>query len=239
MSCYLTRRTYKVSPFEPGNETRLRMRAAFFDMDRTLIRVNTGRLYVRWRFQRKEASIRDVARFARWMVQYKFGIVDPDEVSRRASRTLKGVSESNFENEIEEWFKNQVEPEISNDARREVERCRGAGYTPVILSASTRYATTPLARTLEIDHVLCTELEVQNGVLTGGLKQLCYGEGKVHQAEKWAKKHNVDLAQSLFYTDSVSDIPMLERVGLQKVVNPDPRLRLRAKQEGWPILRWR
>lgn len=215
------------------------MKAALFDMDRTLVRVNTGRLYVRWRFSRREAGWRDVARFARWMAQYTFGVIDPAEITTKAIRTLEGVNEARFAAEIEEWWRDQVWPEISRDARSEVERCRRDGFVLAILTASTRYATQPLARELGIDHVLCTELEVKKGRFTGECERLCYGKGKVERAEQWARDLDVDLERSRFYSDSVSDRPMLERVGDARIVNPDPRLRWLAARRGWPVVRWR
>ena len=69
------------------------MKAAFFDMDRTLVRVNTGRLYIRWRFERGEASLADAARYSVWIAQYTLGVIDPTSVTRRAVRTLEGVNE--------------------------------------------------------------------------------------------------------------------------------------------------
>lgn len=213
--------------------------AAFFDMDRTLVRVNTGRLYVRWRFRRREAGLRDVARFARWMAQYTVGVIDPEEVTRKAIATLRGTEEERFRREMEQWWQTQVRPEISEDARREVMRCRGEGFEPVILTASTKYAAYPLARELAIEHVLCSELEVDEGRFTGRCEHLCYGPGKVEAAERWAQVHGVDLGRCLFYTDSFSDLPMLERVGHPRIVNPDPRLRWSAARRGWRVQRWR
>jgi phosphoserine phosphatase len=68
---------------------------------------------------------------------------------------------------------------------------------------------------------------------------LCFGAGKVVHASAWARDHGVDLSASAFYTDSVSDLPMLERVGEPRVINPDLRLRRVARRRGWPIESWR
>jgi phosphoserine phosphatase len=70
------------------------------------------------------------------------------------------------------------------------------------------------------------------------LEPLCFGAGKVVAAEAWAARHGVDLADTTFYTDSYTDLPMLERVGRPVAVNPDPRLARTARRRGWPILRW-
>jgi HAD superfamily hydrolase (TIGR01490 family) len=215
------------------------MRAAFFDMDRTLVRVNTGNLYILWRFQRREAGLRDVARFARWIALYSVGVIDPRDIQEKALGTLVGVDEPRFREELEQWYTQVVRPYVSEDARRHVERHRRNGDVVAILSASTPYATEPLARDLGIDHVLCSELEVHEGRFTGRASEFCYGAGKVTAAERFAARHGIDLDTSAFYTDSVSDVPMLDRVGEPVVVNPDPRLRWVAKKRGWPVTRWR
>lgn len=215
------------------------MRAAFFDMDRTLVRVNTGRLYVRWRFARKEASWREVARATRWLAQYALGVVDPAEITEKALSTLAGVDEAEFARDLEGWYHEHVRPYVSDDARREVNLRRAEGYRLVVLTASTPYAAAPLARELGIDVVLASELEVVEGRFTGRCSRLAYGHGKVTLAEAWARDEGVDLERSVFYTDSVSDLPMLERVGERRVINPDVRLAWRARRSGWPIAHWR
>ncbi|MFW6050507.1 MAG: HAD family hydrolase [Myxococcota bacterium] len=214
-------------------------RAALFDMDRTLVRVNTGNLFMRWRFRRRQAGVGDMMRFAGWMMQYTFGVVDFQQVTTRALAGLAGEDEAALRDECREWYELMVRPHVSDDARREVARCREQGMEVAILSASTPYATAPLAEELGIDHVLCTQLEVWDGKFTGTCEQLCYGHGKVKVAERWAERRGVDLDRSAFYTDSVSDLPMLERVGEPRIVNPDPRLHLLARRRGWQIERWR
>jgi phosphoserine phosphatase len=71
------------------------------------------------------------------------------------------------------------------------------------------------------------------------VRPICYGPGKVEVAEAWACANGVDLAASSFYSDSSTDVPMLERVGRPYAVHPDPRLALLARSRGWPILDWR
>ena len=87
--------------------------------------------------------------------------------------------------------------------------------------------------------MLCSHLEVEEGRFTGRCSLLCYGPEKVRVAQEWASEEGVDLARSSFYSDSVSDLPMLERVGDPRVVNPDPRLRVRAALNRWPVEHWR
>ena len=214
-------------------------RAAFFDMDRTLVRVNTGNLYARWRFIRREAGLRDMARVARWMALYTFGAIDAEAVSRRALESVAGLDEAEFRAQLADWYLSSVRRHVTRHAREEVARRRAAGDTLVILSASTPYLVGPLAEDLGIEHALCSELEVNEGLLTGRCVDLCYGAHKVRFAERWAEEHGVDLTTSAFYTDSVSDLPMLERVGERRVINPDPRLRVLARRNGWRVETWR
>jgi putative phosphoserine phosphatase/1-acylglycerol-3-phosphate O-acyltransferase len=108
-----------------------------------------------------------------------------------------------------------------------------------VLSSSPTYVTRPIAKTLGIEEVLSTTFEVEGGQFTGRLVgPACVGPGKIHWAESLGTRMSVDISKSWFYTDSYTDMPMLERVGNRVIVNPDPRLRLTAKKRGWPIHDW-
>lgn len=214
-------------------------RAALFDMDRTLVRVNTAPLYVRWQFTRGEATRVDVARTLWWVAQYTFGVIDAETIAARAALAMRGRDEASFRKAVRDWVHEQVLPHVGPAARAEVERRRAEGYECAILTSSTIYAAEPVAEALGIEHVIASRLEVVNGSFTGyHLAPLCYGRGKVLAAERWAAARGIDLARSLFYSDSISDLPMLERVGDPVVVNPDPRLWWTARRRGWRVERW-
>lgn len=219
--------------------------AALFDVDRTLVTVNTARLYVQWRFNearqgQHKVSWLDYVRVSRVLMQYAMGTLEPEGAARHAFQTVRGYSEAKMREECLHWYVREVRPYISRHGRHEVARKRSEGHVCAILSASTPYLTEPLAEELGIDHVLCTRLEVSEGLFTGGWQApLCYGAGKVAHARKWAHDHGVDLSTSTFYTDSISDLPMLEAVGTPRVVNPDPRLRLLAARRRYPVETWK
>ncbi len=215
------------------------MRAAFFDMDKTLVRKNTGELYARWRFRRGESGVGDIARVTWWSLQYTLGLVDAAAVSRYAARTLAGREEEAFADECKEWYQAMVREHLTSHARAEVAKRRDDGLVPVVLTGSSPYAAGPLAEELGIEHVISSRLSISEGRFTGDVETLCYGAGKVAHAVEWAASHDVDLLTSAFYTDSISDLPMLERVGEPRVINPDPRLHAIAKRRGWPIEIWR
>jgi phosphoserine phosphatase len=93
-------------------------------------------------------------------------------------------------------------------------------------------------RTFALDDFLSSKFEVVDGRLTGRFeKPLCYHEGKVHYARRYAANHDIDLSKSYFYTDSNTDLPMLEAVGHPRIINPDPRLARIARKRDW-IIGW-
>src|SRR5690606_22889710 len=135
--------------------------------------------------------------------------------------------------EVETFFERDVAWAICAEARERIEIHRRQGHLVALLTSATHFLSTPVARALAVDHILCTEVEIDAGLLTGRtIEPLCYGVGKVLRAEQFAEHHDIDLASSYFYSDSISDLPMLERVGHPRVVNPDPRLRRVALGRG-------
>lgn len=215
------------------------MKAAFFDLDRTLVRVNTAPLYARWRVREKQLGWFDMVRVGWWGLQYKFGVLDVGAATARALTTLEGRDEAAFRRDCAAWAAEEVFPHLTDRARAEVEARRREGFMLALLTTTTRYVADPVAREVGVEHVLCSEVEVQRGRFTGQLSSpLCYGEGKVDQARRFAEDHDIDLRKSVFYTDSVSDLPMLEEVGEPRVINPDPRLKRLARTRGWPVEQW-
>jgi HAD superfamily hydrolase (TIGR01490 family) len=214
--------------------------AAFFDMDETLLLVNTATRYVRWQVRHGEAPPRELLRVAGWMTQYSLGVLDAEALAAKVTAPYAGVSERSLRERVARWVREEVLSELSSQARQALERHRAEGAVCVLLTSATPYAAEPVARAVGIEHVLCSRLEVSDGVLTGRhVAPVCYGQGKVQAAERFAREHGVDLSRSWFYTDSVSDLPMLERVGGPVAVNPDARLLFEARRRGWPVERWR
>lgn len=214
--------------------------AAIFDLDKTLVPVNTAELFMRRQRARGEARRRDVVRTLWWLTQYSFGVVDARAIADRAALPLRGTRVDRFEDEMRAWVEADIVPLVTTAAREEVRRMRERGYEVAVLTGSTQFTALPLARALGIVHVLATELEVRGGELTGAVgAQFCFGRGKVSVAERWAREHGIALEESWFYSDSISDLPMFDRVGVPIAVNPDPRLRLLAKRRGWRREWWR
>jgi HAD superfamily hydrolase (TIGR01490 family) len=213
--------------------------AAFFDMDRTVVLCNTGRVYVEELRSRGEIGFLRMLYLSTILLRYKLSLIDMDQVMCRAANALEGQTEDHLEERCEEIFDQQVRPTVSDAAVEAIEGHRRLGHHVVLLSASTSYMVEPLSKLLEMDDYICTRLETEDGRFTGSyVHPMCYGEGKIHWAQAYADKHDIDLERSYFYTDSYSDLPMLQAVGNQRIVNPDPRLRLYASFKRWPVLRF-
>jgi HAD superfamily hydrolase (TIGR01490 family) len=217
-----------------------RPRAALFDMDRTLLRIETASLYVRYQWQLGEATWRDMAQALLWVGQYTLGVLDVTKAAAQALRPLKGVPEILLSTRCDDWFRLRVEPHITDAGRIAVGRHRAAGDICAIVTGASSYSARPLARLLGIDHLVATELEVDaEGRFTGRPSPpICYGEGKVLRATKLAEALGFRLEEATFYSDSISDLPLLERVAEPVCVNPDPRLRRAASRRRWRIERW-
>jgi HAD superfamily hydrolase (TIGR01490 family) len=133
-----------------------------------------------------------------------------------------------------------VEPHVADRGRIAVETHRRRGDVLAIVTGATPYTTRPLARLLGIEHVVASELEVDNrGRFTGRpALPLCYGVGKIERASRLAEARGFRLEESTFYSDSFTDLPLLEHVAEPIVVNPDARLARVARKRGWRIERW-
>ena len=214
------------------------IRAAFFDMDNTVLRVESGMSWVRFLYGRGELSPKMVAKAIYWQALYKLALLDMDAVFTKLTEGLRGDLEADMLAKCEVWYRDHVAPEIAPAARVAIEHHRQAGHLLVLATGSTQYAAGPVARGVGIEHVLSSQLEVTDGVFTGRPAAFCFGHHKVKLAEAWAARHDVDLAASYFYSDSYNDLPMLERVGTAVAVNADARLKRHARRRGWAAPRW-
>lgn len=214
------------------------MRAAFFDMDHTVLTIDTGMSWMRFLRRRGELPLVEMARAVYWSLLYKAAILDLESLATRLVRDLAGEAEADMRAKTELWFRTDVGPRVAARAARSIERHRRAGDMVVLLTGSTQFAAEELGRNLGMDHTLSTRIEVRDGRFTGRLERLCFGRHKVTIAEAFAAEHGIDLGTSVFYSDSYNDKPMLERVGEAVAVNPDARLYGHALRRGWRIERW-
>jgi HAD superfamily hydrolase (TIGR01490 family) len=220
-----------------GKQSSARGVAAFFDIDGTLLSVNSAPLYARYLRRHGRARRRDLLRTAFYLLQYRLNLLDLNRAIDRASEMIRGQREDDTATFCEQWYREVVRSYVVPDMCTILEQHRREGHTLALLSSSTSYLATPLARELGVEHLLVTRLEVVDGVFTGrALPPVCYGEGKVYWAKRFAAENAIDLGASYFYTDSITDLPVLELVGHPRVVNPDRLLRRASRKRGWTVI---
>jgi HAD superfamily hydrolase (TIGR01490 family) len=215
-------------------------RAALFDMDRTLVRRETASLYVRYQREIGEAGLRDALRTAWWVAQYTLGVIDAPRVAAKAMQSFAGMQETVLAARCDDWYRRYVEVHVCDLGRAAVLEHRKRGDVVAIVTGASRYVARPLASQLGIEHVVASELEVgQSGCFTGRLcDPLCYGKGKIVRAQRLAEALGFDLREATFYSDSFTDLPLLEHVAEPIVVNPDARLARVARRRGWQVQTW-
>ncbi len=212
--------------------------AAFFDVDGTLLAKHSASLYVTHLRRTGQARRRDALRTLYYLAQYKLGMLDVESAMAVSMRWVAGREEAALAEDCRSWYATAVRQWIYPEMAVRVRGHQEAGHLTALLTSATRYLAEPLGADLGVAHHLVTRLEVREGRFTGkALRPVCYGAGKVYWAERFAEEHGVDLRESFFYTDSITDRPVLERVGHPVVVHPDPRLARLAAQRGWPVLR--
>lgn len=217
----------------------MRRTAAFFDLDGTLLSVNSGALWIKRERRVGRLSLFQFLEAMGYLVAYRLNSIDMEKATRRALQTIKGEREDTVRAWTRQWYAEEVAPKVAPGAWAALDEHREAGHALVLLTSSSPYAAELAGQQLRLDACISSRYEVRDGVFTGEpLSPLCYGAGKVAYAARYAQQHDVDLGHSYFYSDSATDLPMLWRVGHPRVVNPNAALRRVARRHGWPILDW-
>ncbi len=217
--------------------------AAIFDMDDTLLNGSSGRMLFSWLREKQMLNSyfrrRDMPQVVVAALLYKLHLLDPTWLILRMGRSAAGASADDLWSISRRWFDEMLVPAINPDGVECLTWHVQQGHLPVICSGSSQFAVELMAEHLGIGETVCTEWLIESGRLTGELRQpLVYGQGKVFWMERWAAQKDVDLAASYFYTDHISDQPLLERVAHPVAVNPDKKLARLAQSRGWDILAW-
>lgn len=212
--------------------------AAFFDLDRTLLSINSAK----WWFRRERAdgriSRRQAFEAAGWLGLYGLGLMDGRRALGRAARTIEGQDAAELLARTQVFYDNDVRPHFAPGGISAVQAHQDEGTPVVLLTSATGFLARLVVQELGLTDALAMELGVADGLFDGSVTRFCYGPGKVAEAENWAGERGISLEASTFYTDSITDLPMLERVGCPRVVSPDTRLARVARKRGWPVLDW-
>ena len=215
------------------------MRLALFDLDNTLL---AGDSDYEWaQFLIEEGVLeRDSyeARNREFFEQYKAGILDIREFLDFQLKPLAQYPRATLDAWPRGFMHRKILPMISDAARELVERHRGD--LRIIVTATNRFVTAPIAAEFGVEHLVATDPEECEGGYTGGVTgEPCFREGKIVRLQAWLAERGLALEgfdESWFYSDSANDLPLLERVTHPVAVDPDPRLEAHARSRGWPVL---
>lgn len=216
--------------------------AAFFDVDRTLLKGNIVYYYAFLR-RREMGPIWRLVWTAGLLTRVP-GYLIVDRISReklitRFYRNYRGFTRQRLRAGAEALFAEELKPKVYPEALNCIERHRAAGQDIVLISGSIREIVTPVAKYVGADHTLCSDLEETEGVFTGALLAgTLTGHRKAEALVDYARRHKVCLSASHAYADSLDDLPMLSQVGNPVAVNPDARLERIASRKGWGVQQW-
>jgi HAD superfamily hydrolase (TIGR01490 family) len=214
------------------------MRAALFDLDKTLLDVNSATLWLKHEWRAGRVGVRDVA-WAVWaLAQYHLGRDGLEKLFEEAAMSVSGLREDVLVERTRLWFENDVQPRLRPGGKAAIDRHRQEGDRIVLATSGTIYAARCAQKAYGFDEVICTTLCVEEGVLTGKLLRSAYGPNKLLLVQEWAEATGIRLEDCTFYTDSFTDVSLLERVGSPVAVHPDRRLAALAAERRWPVEEW-
>jgi HAD superfamily hydrolase (TIGR01490 family) len=213
--------------------------AAFFDLDRTLISGSSPFVFGIAAWHADLVPTRQLLVDALGALTFRLSGASDDTTHRVRERILGAVTGLRRDDlvALNEEVVPKLLAKVRPEARRLVELHRAAGRATYIVSASPQELVGPLASALGMTGGIGTVGQVVDGVYTGELAgPFCYGAGKVEAITELARWEGYDLGQCYAYSDSASDLPMLETVGHPVAVNPDGKLERIAHDHGWPIV---
>lgn len=216
----------------------MNMKLALFDLDNTLLAGDSDHGWGNWLC---EKGIVDKAYYQQKNDEfYQNYIAGTLNVTDYLNFTLTVLKENSIA-QLNEWHKafmqEVIEPIILKKAEELLARHRRQGYRLVIVTATNRFVTAPIAKRLKVDDLIATECEIKNNKYTGEvINTPCFQEGKVIRVKSWLKQHNASIAGSYFYSDSINDLPLLSIVDNPVAVDPDDKLRAIAEKNHWAVI---
>jgi HAD superfamily hydrolase (TIGR01490 family) len=213
--------------------------AAFFDLDKTVLsRSSTlafARSFYRYGLISRTAAIRGAIAQAVFS-RSGAGHQRMERIRGQVSQLCRGWPAESVREIVQRDLDTIIVPHLYAEARALVSRHRAAGREIVVVSASGHEVVDPIAAVLGADTVIATQMVIANGLYTGDVAFYAYGEGKASRMRELAAERGYRLADCYAYSDSITDLPMLEAVGYPTAVNPDRALRRVAAERAWPVL---
>jgi HAD superfamily hydrolase (TIGR01490 family) len=171
---------------------------------------------------------------------YKLKISNPEKAIYNMGGWVKGIPLKSIEDLCMEVFREVLVPSIHPEVKNEINLHKGKNAGIVILSSSLAPVCRKMAEYLEMDDIICSELEAVDGILSGKPEgKFCFGEEKAVRLKQYCEKNNSNLHEAWYYGDSISDLPALSIVGNPVCINPEKKLAKIAKTNRWKIYYWK
>ena len=213
--------------------------AAFFDLDKTIIAKSSTLAFSKPFFNQGLLNRRAVLKSSYAQFIFLLSGADHDQMDRMRTHMTNmctGWDVEQVKSIVNETLHDIVAPLVFAEAADLIAAHKLCGRDVVVVSASGEEIVAPIARALGATHAMATRMVVEDGKYTGEVGFYCYGEGKVQAIRELAAREGYPLEHCYAYSDSITDLPMLEAVGHPSVVNPDRGLRREATERGWPVL---
>ena len=215
------------------------MSVAFFDLDRTVIDLNSGLPWARSEWRLGYISSTQLMRASWWLFKYHLGWSALEDSLRHAIYLLRDQRVSDFEQRVAEFYHTIVAHRVRPEAYEAINAHKARGDEVVLLTTSSQQLSEHFRRDLSLDAVLANRFEMKDGLFTGLPDgPLCFGAGKLNAAIRYLERYDITLEECSFYTDSYADLPLLEEIGMPRIVCPDRKLKAHARRCDWPILNW-
>lgn len=213
--------------------------AAFFDLDKTIIAKSSTLAFTRPMFKAGLLSGTTLAKAGIAQAYYRSFGADHGQLERvkdELASLTQGWSREEVVALVEETVNEVVTPIVFAEALAIIDNHRARGHRVIVISASPEEIVIPLCRHLGITDVIATRSEVDEaGYYTGNIERYAYGPEKAEAMREMAQGEGIDLTESYAYSDSITDLPMLELVGHPVAVNPDVELKAVAEERGWEL----
>jgi len=215
--------------------------AAFFDFDRTLVEVESGRIGMKWLREHGMLPRGFLMRVLVASYLHKMRFISDERMVRIMLIFYRGRRLVDFQRGSEEFYAGYLKPHLAPNILAKLNFHREEGHLLVLISGSLRYLLEPVVKDLGFHVLFCTDLEEGgDGLLTGRSKgPICVGENKKLLTLKLAEQEGLDLAKSYAYGNDMVDLHLLELVGNPYVVEPNAPLEDVAHQRSWPVLTYR
>ncbi|MCX4748122.1 HAD-IB family hydrolase [Kitasatospora sp. NBC_01287] len=213
--------------------------AAFFDLDKTIIAKSSALAFSRPFYQGGLINRRAVLKSAYAQFVFLVGGADHDQMEKMRqylSALTRGWNVQQVREIVAETLHGLIDPIIYEEAAALIEQHHAAGRDVVIVSSSGAEVVEPIGALLGADHVIATRLAIEDGCYTGEIEYYAYAENKAAAIRELADREGYNLADSYAYSDSITDLPLLDAVGRPSAVNPDRSLRKEAVARDWPVL---